>query len=330
MGRFSFLGFREVHDVLEQHGNGDRPIIMTELGWSTTRTRCARGASAGKKDAGVSEAVQAANLRLAYHCLSFYPYVRAALWFSLRDTSATDGELTRYGLQRFDGSHRPAWDALSAVGHGATGNGDCGDFTPPDLQVLRPGTDAVFDRSLTIQAVARDARSKLGRITFTAGGQKIRSFTGAALANGRPVGLEWMGARSLPYGPVTVGIDALDEFGNTTHRDVVVRRVDPASMPPQRPIVTLKLAGHGIKRRVRGAVTAPGAAFQPAGKVTIQWQYQRRGGWVTLHKRSKNAGRPFVYGQRLAKTGRWRVVARYAGVKPFLPASSRRIVFSAR
>ena len=77
VGRFSFLGFREVHDVLEQHGDGDRPIIMTELGWSATKTRCSRGASAGKKAAGVTEAQQAAYLKLAYRCLSFYPYVRA-------------------------------------------------------------------------------------------------------------------------------------------------------------------------------------------------------------------------------------------------------------
>ena len=54
VGRFSFLGFREVHDVLERNGNGDRPIIMTELGWSATKTRCSRGASAGKKAAGVT------------------------------------------------------------------------------------------------------------------------------------------------------------------------------------------------------------------------------------------------------------------------------------
>ena len=62
-------------------------------------------------------------------------------------------------------------------------------------------------------------------------------------------------------------------------------------------------------RRVAGRVSAPGAAFQPGGKVVITWQYKRKGRWVTLHKRSKNANSPFAYAQRLRKAGRWRVVA---------------------
>lgn len=331
VGRFSFLGFREIENVLASHGHADRPIIMTELGWSTTKTRCSRGASAGKKAAGVTEAQQAAYLKLAYHCLSYYPYVKAALWFSLRDTSTTDGELTRYGLTRFDGSRKPAYDALAAIAKSGSAPGaGCGDFTPPDVDVIVPGTDALFDRFLNIQVVAHDHSSKLGRITLYANGGKIRSFTGEALANNRPVGIQWMGARNLPYGPVNVKVEALDEFGNTSTKEVVVRRVDPAAMPAQRPVVGLRISGKGMKRKVRGLVSARGAAFLPTGKVVIEWQYQRKGRWVTLHKRSKNANRPFSYAQRLRKPGAWRVVARYTGIKPFLSASSKRIRFSAR
>ena len=50
----------------------------------------------------------------------------------------------------------------------------------------------------------------------------------------------------------------------------------------------------------------------------IEWQYLRKGRWVTLHKRSKNANRPFGYAQRLRKAGRWRVrraVQRRAAVR---------------
>lgn len=325
VGRFSFLGFREVHDVLALHGHAERPVIMTELGWSATRMRCERGASAGRKAAGVGEAEQASNLRLAYHCLSFYPYVRAALWFSLRDTAAADGEMTRYGLQRHDGSRRPAFDALAAIGKGTpAGSGECGDFAPPSLTVLAPAPGALYDRSLAIEVSARDAKSKLGRISFNANGRRIRSFTGGDLANGRRIGIEWMGARDLPYGPVTVTIEALDEFGNTVRREIVVQRVDPAALPARRPRIALRLSGRGVNRRVRGKVSSKGFAFKPGGKVVVQWQYRRKGRWVTLHKRSANANRPFDQRQRLRKPGRWRVLAQYSGEKPFLPARSSR------
>ena len=74
---------------------------------------------------------------------------------------------------------------------------------------------------------------------------------------------------------------------------------------------------------------APGAAFEPGGKVVISWQYLRKGRWVTLHKRSKNANRPFGYSQRLRKAGRWRVIAEYSGAPPFAPARSSRLTFRA-
>jgi hypothetical protein len=329
VGRFSFLGFRETHAVLAAHGDGDKPIFLSEIGWSASRGMCARGASAGRKAAGVSEAQQAAYLKLAYRCLAAYPYVRAALWFSARDVTAEDTELGRYGLLRYDNTRRPAWDALHSVIRNGPGSGGCGDFTPPRVTVQAPTAGAVYDRSLLIRVAAHDDESRLGRISLYAGGQKIRSFT-EGLRNGRAVEIDWMGARRLPYGPVTVTVEALDEFGNTTRQEIAVRRVDPGAMPAQSPLVELKLAGRGLKRSVRGRVRAPGAAFEPGGKVVISWQYLRKGRWVTLHKRSKNANRPFGYSQRLRKAGRWRVVAEYGGAAPFAPARSARLAFRAR
>ena len=196
------------------------------------------------------------------------------------------------------------------------------------MSVQSPGAGAVYDRSLLIRVAAHDDDSKLGRITLYAGGRKIRSFT-EGLRNGKPVEIDWMGARQLPYGPVTVTVEALDEFGNTTRQDIAVTRVDPAAMPAQAPLVELKLKGRGLKRSVRGRVRAPGAAFEPGGKVVISWQYLRKGRWVTLHKRSKNANRPFGYSQRLRKAGRWRVIAEYSGAAPFAPARSSRLTFRA-
>ena len=276
VGRFSFLGFREVHNVLERNGNGDRPIIMTELGWSATKTRCSRGASAGKKAAGVTEAQQAAYLKLAYRCLSFYPYVRAALWFTLTDTSAADTEFSRYGLQRADGSRRPAYDALSAVGHGNVGNDSCGDFTAPSLDVISPATDAVYDRSLSVEAVANDDSSQLGRISFYANDKKIRSFTGDALHNGRPVGIDWMGARDCPTAPSRSGSRRSTPSG--TRRTVrstsgaSTRRRCPRSARREAPARRQGTEAQGPRPGRRA-----GAAFLPGGKVVIEWQLQAQG-----------------------------------------------------
>jgi hypothetical protein len=47
VARFSFLGFRTVHDVMVANGDGAKPIWMTELGWTTTASTCARGMWAG-------------------------------------------------------------------------------------------------------------------------------------------------------------------------------------------------------------------------------------------------------------------------------------------
>ena len=76
VARFTFLGFRTVRDVMVANGDGDKPIWMTELGWTTTTSTCSRGMWAGQKPSGVPEAAQAANLREAYHCLAATPTSR--------------------------------------------------------------------------------------------------------------------------------------------------------------------------------------------------------------------------------------------------------------
>lgn len=320
VGRFSFLGLREMHATMASHGDGDKPIIITELGWSATGTVCGRGASAGKKAAGVSEAKQAAYLKHAYRCLASYPYVRAALWFTARDGGPQDTELTRYGLERFDGSRRPAYGALAEIGRGGAAPGPCGDFEPPALSVRKPVQGALFDRSLEIRVAARDGASRLGRISLYANGRKVRSFT-ENLKNDRAVGLEWMGARELPYGPVTLKVEALDSFGNVTTRDVPVQRVDPRTLPPQQTRLAIRLSGKGVKRKVRGSLRAA-SSFAPTGKLRVEWQYRRGSAWVTLHKTSKNANRPFSVNQRLRKKGRWRVRVSYPTTRPFTAAAA--------
>ena len=138
VARFTFLGFRTVHDVMTANGDAAKPIWMTELGWTSTTSTCTRGMWVGQKASGVTEAVQADNLKAAYHCLAGYPYVETGLWFTLKDTTAYTDELNHYGLQRTDGSHKPAWDAFRSVAtQGDQLSGPCGDFDPPAVTIAR-------------------------------------------------------------------------------------------------------------------------------------------------------------------------------------------------
>jgi Bacterial Ig domain len=203
VARFTFLGFRTVHDVMVANGQGNKPIWMTELGWTTATSTCGRGMWAGQKPAGVSEAQQAANLREAYHCLAGYPYVETGLWFTLKDTSGHGDELDHYGLQRIDSSHKPSWDAFHSVAtQGDTLTSPCGDFDAPGIKVTSPGTNEQYVQVLTISAVATDATS-VARMTFQADGKEIRNFTGADVGSGKSVKLEWQGAKNLGFGKHT-------------------------------------------------------------------------------------------------------------------------------
>src|SRR5689334_6290173 len=107
IGRYSFTGYREVRATMLAHGD-DKPVWMTELGWSTTPNVCAVGSRAGTKPGGVPEAQQADFLTKAYGCLANDPYVTQAAWFNLHDLDAR-GDL---GLVQGDLFRKPAFFAF--------------------------------------------------------------------------------------------------------------------------------------------------------------------------------------------------------------------------
>jgi hypothetical protein len=316
VARFTFLGFRTVHDVMVANGQGDKPIWMTELGWTTATSTCARGMWAGQKPAGVSEAQQAANLREAYHCLAGYPYVQAGLWFTLKDTSGHGDELDHYGLQRIDSSHKPSWDAFHSVAtQGDTLTSPCGDFDAPSIQVTSPGANEQYVQVLTISAVATDATS-VGRITFQADGKEIRNFTGADVGSGKTVKLDWQGAKSLSFGKHTITVLALDPQGNTGTQSVTVTRVKKlkATLKTTMKIGKVKLKGR--KASISGRVSKSAAAGL-SGKVRVYWQQKRHKKWKTIHGALKPANKPFTFRQKLKRSGTWRVKVTYVNVAPY-------------
>jgi len=118
IARWTFLGYHTVHDVMAAHCDGDKPIWMSELGWSLTNggpTSCKNGMWAGQKPSGVSEAVQAEFLTKAFGCLAATPFVTEAAWFTLHDLATSQEDMNHYGLLRRDGSPKPSWAAFRAV-----------------------------------------------------------------------------------------------------------------------------------------------------------------------------------------------------------------------
>jgi hypothetical protein len=329
VARFTFLGFRTVHDVMAAHGDGAKPIWMTELGWTAASSTCARGMWAGQKAAGVSEAQQAANIKEAYHCLAAYPYVETGLWFTLKDTNSHDDELDHYGLQRLDAGHKPAWDAFRSVAtQGDQLTGACGDFDAPSLAVSSPGAKEQYVQVLTIRALASDP-SGVARITFQADGKEIRNFTGTAVGSGKAVTLDWQGAKKLSFGAHTITAIALDPEGNTSTRSVRVTRVKKlaATLKTKIKLGRVKV-GRGRKAAISGRVSKT-ARLGLSGKVRVYWQQKRGKRWKTIHGGLKPAKKPFTFRQKLKSSGHWRVLVKYVHVAPYKGSTATSKAFRA-
>ena len=120
IGRYTFTGYREVHSVMARHGDGDKQIWMTELGWNTQTdapNSCNTGMFAGQKPLGVSEQQQAEFLSQAYRCLAADPYVGVAFWFGIQDIPGSR-YAAGYGLFRANGSAKPSADAIKTLAGG--------------------------------------------------------------------------------------------------------------------------------------------------------------------------------------------------------------------
>ena len=100
-------GVPSVREVLLRHGE-DKPIWLTEFGWSTSTIR---GDEPWRN--GVDERTQARSTELALAKVRDWPYVPVAIVFGLLD--AGDDPVDRnsnFGLLRHDGSPKPAYAAF--------------------------------------------------------------------------------------------------------------------------------------------------------------------------------------------------------------------------
>jgi Cellulase (glycosyl hydrolase family 5)/Bacterial Ig domain len=343
LARFTFLGYRTVHDTMVAHGDGDKPIWMSELGWSSTNggpASCTRGMWAGKKPSGVNDANQAAYLTKAYSCLANDPYVTQALWFTMRDTTTESiDELNHYGLLRTDGSPKPSLSAFRGVVAAGGGQaGPCGDFDAPSIRVVKPAPGQQFVDKLDLSAAAADGGVGLARITFSFdGGQEIRNYTDA-LTNDAPVGLApWQGSGKLALGPHTIEVTALDKNGNTSTQTVQVTKVATlaATLTPTFKVRTKKVKCRKRVCSVAGtlsrATAASGVTPSIGGKVAVEWQFRnKKGKWRKLVGGLKPANKPFTFKAKLKLKGRWRVRLVYLGQAPWKKTASKYLTFTVR
>lgn len=327
IARWSFLGYRSVHDVMAAHGDRDKPIWMTELGWTATNggpTSCKNGMWAGQKPSGVSEADQARFLTEAYGCMANDPYVEHALWFTLRDIPNEPSEdMRHYGLFRGDGAPKPALAAFRAVT--AAGGGAptaCADFDGPSVRIVSPAPDTQFVDRIDVQAIASDTGVGLAGLKFNYdGGKKIRGFGDPV--NDQQVGLSpWYGSVDLPPGRHTIEIVAIDKNGNQGTASVTVEKVRRLAMtqPSRVKLHGTKVRRKGGRYRVSGEVVpAPGQPLGASigGKVQITWQKRQGKRWKTVVKERKTARKPFAFKAKLRRKGRYRVNVTFQGAAPW-------------
>ena len=100
-------GVPSVREVLLRHGE-DKPIWLTEFGWSTSTIR---GAESWRN--GVDEMTQALYTEQALLKMRDWPYVPVAIVYGLKDvgTDPTDRN-DNFGLIRYDNSPKPAYAAF--------------------------------------------------------------------------------------------------------------------------------------------------------------------------------------------------------------------------
>ncbi|MGI8440040.1 MAG: GH39 family glycosyl hydrolase [Thermoleophilaceae bacterium] len=128
--RSSFVkGVPAVHDVMTGE-NDDKPMWLTEFGWSTSSTRGGQ-----PWENGVSESTQAVYTAKAYEQMRNWSYVDVGISYGLVDRGSDgDDKESNFGLLRFDRSSKPAVAAFRDAARGI----ESGDSTPSDTTLSEP------------------------------------------------------------------------------------------------------------------------------------------------------------------------------------------------
>jgi hypothetical protein len=211
------------------HGDGAKPIWLTEMGWNTQSTRrgsCNVGRWAGQKRMGVSKRRQARFLRAAYRCLAADPFVQVAFWFGMQDIPARFTRHARgFGLYGRKGKGKPAARAFRRLDRGIPPRRGCGgyvDRAPPTISVLSPRDGQRFRDKITVRVRARDNRggAGIGRVMLALNGRHIRSWGdgGGSIA-------PWWDSEKWAPGVHTLTFRVRDHAQNETNVSVRVEKL---------------------------------------------------------------------------------------------------------
>jgi hypothetical protein len=327
IGRFAFTGYREVHATMAAHGDADKGIWMTEIGWTAADDLpCTEGANAGKRNQGVSPAEQAKFLKQAFACVAGDPYVKMASWFTLQDHVET----SRFGLYDFIGRARPALAAFKEVGDGtgAGTDGGCGAKVDSDPPVVTISAPALYFFRFTTSGTAADATTSVSKMELWADGKYVMRQKGSAFS------YDWFGASKIPFGAHKIELRATDEAGNVGVASTTVTRGNPATAKRTvKPYLKVKVRKKGRRFSVRAVLAPPkdgSFAEQPRGRLELRFERRTKGKWQRSRVRKGIGSGKVRYTYTARKRGKWRVYAKLMADAPYKRTASKKVTFRVR
>jgi hypothetical protein len=326
IGRYSFTGYREVRAVMLANGD-DKPVWMTELGWSSTSAICSRGGRAGTKDGGVSQALQADFLTKAYGCLAADPWVEQAAWFNLHDLSTgSSDDSQNLGLVTTSFIRKPAFSAFQRAATAAPiVCGGVKDSGVPEVTLVAPTDGAQYLTSLPIEVRATDDQG-VTDIDLLVDGKQVPLKT-VKSGKGASVKFEWGGAKNLSYGPHTVVALAHDEAKNEGKAVARVTHVGGGAYPFS-VATTFSLAVGKVragKVKVRGKISPVGSLSRLAhGRAYVVFSRfdTKTNRWKKVSRYSRDAKHAFTLRYKFKKHGVWRVTGTFKPKKGFKKANA--------
>jgi hypothetical protein len=330
IGRFSFTAYREVKQTMLENGD-DKPLWMTEIGWSTNTNNCTVGAGAREnpvRKAGVPQDKQAEFLKQAYACLEHDKFVSHAFWFSLQDAGSDANRYDHFlGLIDRNGNNKAAYGAFQSLAAGVA-PAFCGAKVDRDKPSVTIDVPSTFYSRLIIKGKAADPTTKLSRIELWVDGKRVENTN----QDGPNYSLDWFGSTKLKNGKHTVGLRAYDEANNVGIAEEVVTKADPRTAPRTALArITFKARKKPGRRilinaRVLRALTGD-FTEEPKGRLIIFFQRKTGSKWKQTSKYTKGIGKKIALNYKAKKPGRWRVFGQLKVDGPYKNSKTKVFTF---